>query len=239
MVTPEIALAEGIAEALRVYAEAKRAALTRQHPARDQAPAEIGNIALPTGRGPRQQEIAEILLIATEEGMKTAEVARLVGMEQPNAYLTLQALQKQGIVEMVSTTPQRWRLAALYRQRHQILRAAELVGPGEFTTYGDISQVVYGHSRGGQAVGRVANTATDFPHPHRVLTKGGAIPTGWIRPDGTGSPDEAAVLLRGEGIEVLTDQAGKYYAHPRHYIDADELTRRMSEAAGTGVPGAA
>lgn len=45
--------------------------------------------ALPVSRGPRQQEIAEILLGAPEDGLKTADIARMV-MEQPNAYLTLQ-----------------------------------------------------------------------------------------------------------------------------------------------------
>ena len=110
--------------------------------------------------------------------------------------------------------------AALRRLRKGVER-------GEFTTYGDISQVVYGHARGGQAVGRVANTSTEFENPHRVLAKGGSIPPQWSYPDGTGSPTDAAGKLREEGVDVLGDDEVGYFAHPRHYVSWDELEKRM------------
>jgi alkylated DNA nucleotide flippase Atl1 len=189
------------------------------------------DVALPTPRGHRQKEIAEVLLGAPLEGWKTGEIARRVDMDQPNAYLTLQALQKQDVVEMVpGSDPQRWRLLPRYRrrqrQRQQILNAAALVRRGEYTTYGDLSQVVYGHGRGGQAVGRLATTLRDFPNPHRVLGKSGTISPNWAFPDGTGGPDAAEQLLKDEEVEILDDN-GSRYAHPRHYVDYEELSARL------------
>jgi hypothetical protein len=69
----------------------------------------------------------------------------------------LQALQKQALVELVpGLEHQHWRMAAKYRLSRKIIEVGGLVGRGEWTTYGDISQVVYGHAKGGLAVGRVA-----------------------------------------------------------------------------------
>jgi alkylated DNA nucleotide flippase Atl1 len=151
-------------------------------------------------------------------------------MDQPNAYLTLQALQKQGVAEMVpGSDPQRWRLLPRYRQRQSILRAAGLVRRGEFTTLGDISQVVYGHGQGGQAVGRVAMRDPEFPHPHRVLAKGSQISANWAHTDGTGSAEDAWRLLEQDGVKILHDDDGRLYAHPRHYINHDELSARLRE----------
>jgi alkylated DNA nucleotide flippase Atl1 len=190
----------------------------------------IESAALPTARGPRQQEIAELLVAAPDEGWKTSLIAQLVKMDQPNAYLALQALKGQGVVEQVhGADPQRWRLKSRYRQRQQIFAAARLVHPGEFTTYGDISVVVYGHARAGQAVGQVAAKSDDFPNPHRVLGKGGEIPPHWT--DGAAGPEEAARRLREEGVEVLQDSERGYFAHPKHYIDSDALISRMNEEA--------
>jgi alkylated DNA nucleotide flippase Atl1 len=190
----------------------------------------IESVELPAARGPRQQEIAELLVAAPDEGWKTSLIAQLVKMDQPNSYLALQALQKQGVVEQVpGSEPQRWRLLPRYRQRQQIFAAARLVQPGEFTTYGDISVVVYGHARGGQAVGRVAAKSDDFPNAHRVLGKGGWIPPHWT--SGTAGPEEAARRLREEHVEVLEDRERGFFAHPRHYIDAETLVSRMNEEA--------
>jgi alkylated DNA nucleotide flippase Atl1 len=231
--SPEIKLAESLAEVLRVYAEEKKAEVAQRRSTPEALAARgVEDVALPAPRGPRQKEITDVLLGAPDDGLKTGEVARLIGMEQPNAYLTLQALQKQDIVELVpGSDPQRWRLLTRYRQRHLILRTAGLVGRGEFTTYGDISQVVYGHGKGGQAVGRVATTAGEFPYPHRVLSKGGIIPAGWTRPDGTGDPAEAARLLESDGVAVLDDTDGNRYAHPRHYINWEQLDARLRDQA--------
>ena len=225
MDTDIIVLARTVGEALLAYADRKSQQAVDMPSATETV---IESVELPTARGPRQQEIAELLVAAPDEGWKTGLIAQLVKMDQPNAYLALQALQKQGVVELVpGADPQRWRLLPRYRQRQQIFAAAGLVQPGEFTTYGDISLVVYGHARGGQAVGRVAAKSDDFPYAHRVLGKGGWIPPHWR--DGAAGPEEAARRLREEQVEVLEDGEQGYYAHPRNYIDADTLIRRMSE----------
>ena len=140
MSTPEINLARIIGEAFLAYADQKsqQAAGTSSD-----AEAVIETVELPTVRGHRQQEILELLLAAPDEGWKTGFIAQAANMEQANAYLALQALQRQAIVELVpGSDPQKWRLVPRYRQRQQILSAANLVRPGEFTTYGDISLVV-------------------------------------------------------------------------------------------------
>jgi len=226
-VNPEVGLARAISDALLAYAEEK----TRLHSEPTTEPAPLTeDVALPTPRGPRQKEVAEVLVAAPLEGWKTGEIARMVEMDQPNAYLTLQALQKQGVAELVpGSDPQRWRLLPRYRQRASILRAAGLVRRGEFTTYGDISQIVYGHGKGGQAVGRVAMTDTEFPNPHRVLAKGGSIPANWVLPDGTGGPGDMEGLLKKDGIKILYDDDGHRYAHPRHYVDHEKLSTRLRE----------
>jgi alkylated DNA nucleotide flippase Atl1 len=228
-VSPEAKLAHTISEALLVYAEDK----ARQGPEVAARPEPIvEDAALPTPRGPRQKDVAELLVAAPAEGWKTGEIAHMAGMDQPNAYMTLQALQKQGIAELVpGSDPQRWRLLPRYRQRQSILRAASLVRRGRFTTYGDISQVVYGHGQGGQAVGRLAMTARDFPTPHRVLAKGGLIPPSWSFPDGTGGPEDAERLLKKDGIKILRDEDGRLYAHPQHYMDHEELAARIRDEA--------
>src|SRR5512133_1143672 len=54
----------------------------------------------PQPRGPRQQQIVDLLMDdVSDDGLKTGQIAAEVGMDQPNAYTTLQALQSQGIVE--------------------------------------------------------------------------------------------------------------------------------------------
>ncbi len=229
MSTPEVTLARVVGEALLAYADQK----SQQHVETTSATeAIVESVALPTARGPRQQEIAELLVAAPDEGWKTSLIAQLVKMDQPNAYLALQALQKQAVVELVpGSDPQRWRLLSRYRQRQQILAAAKLVRRGEFTTYGDISLVVYGHARGGQAVGRVAAKGDDFPTPHRVLGKGGLIPPHWTSGNGTVGPDEAVRRLEQDGVQVLADDERGYFAHPRHYIDFDVLNGRMHDEA--------
>jgi alkylated DNA nucleotide flippase Atl1 len=226
---PDLAvLARTVGEALLTYADRKsQQALDKP----SGTEAVIESVALPTARGPRQQEIAELLVAAPDEGWKTGLIAQLVKMDQPNAYLALQALQKQGVVEQVrGADPQRWRLLPRYRQRQQIFAAARLVRPGEFTTYGDISLVVYGHPSAGQAVGRVATAkSNEFPNPHRVLGRGGEIPPHWT--DGSAGPEEAVRRLKEEQVEVLEDDGRGYFAHPRHYIDSSTLISRMNEEA--------
>lgn len=183
------------------------------------------DVVVPEARGPRQQEVIELLSSqGGEAGLKTAEISRGINMEQPNTYLTLQALTKQGLVELVpGVEPQHWRMAPRFRLSQKIREVARLVRPGEWTSYGDISQVVYGHAKGGLAVGQVASSRlTDFPNPHRVLEYTGKIPAKWT--DRSGQNDEAcANLLRAEGVEVDEEM----FAHGRHHVTHEELSARL------------
>src|SRR5260370_35535994 len=97
-VTPEVRLARTIGEALLAYAEAKAREGTQVAALPEPV---VKDAALPTPRGPRQKDVAELLLTAPPEGWKTGEIAHMVQMEQPNAYLTFKALQRQAIAELI------------------------------------------------------------------------------------------------------------------------------------------
>lgn len=61
--------------------------------------------------GPRQAEIIELLAPMYPKGTDTGYLHREMGYDQPNVYLTLQGLIKQGIVEKnVATRPHTYRL---------------------------------------------------------------------------------------------------------------------------------
>lgn len=110
----------------------------------------------------------------------------------------------------------------------QIRRIAERVVPrGHWTEYGDVSQVVYGHRRGGPAIGQTMLRRADFPNAHRVLGEHGQIPADWRHTDGSGGPADCAGALRAEGIMVLTRDDGALFADPARYIGADQLARRL------------
>ncbi len=102
-----------------------------------------------------------------------------------------------------------------------ILPLAELVGRGEWTTYGELSIAAIGRSSGAMAVGGIARTNPDFPNPHRVLNTNGEPPTNW-RSDEGGGPEVCRERLETEGIRFLP--SGK--ADPAQRIDAEELRRR-------------
>jgi alkylated DNA nucleotide flippase Atl1 len=194
-------------------------------------PDEVNGLDIPVARGPRQQEIIEILSgISGEEGLKTADLGNRISMDSPNAYLTLQALQKQGLVELVAgVEPQHWRLAPKYRLSRKIIQVGGLVEAGEWTSYGDISQVVYGHFRGGLAVGQVVSRLPERDAwAHRVLLYTGQIPAEWRSDDGLG-PTECARRLREEGVEVDSE----LFAHGRHHVTHEELSRRLGSAGTT------
>jgi alkylated DNA nucleotide flippase Atl1 len=182
-------------------------------------------VPLPEARGPRQQQILGLLTErAGETGLKTSEVSRGIEMEQPNTYLTLQALEKQGLIEKVpGVEPQHWRLATRFRLGQTIVDVANLVAAGEWTSYGDISQVVYGHYKGGPAVASAIRNSPDFENHHRIVRYDGQIAPDWEEA-GLGR-DECAERLEAEGIEVDDD----FYAHGRHRVDSEELARRLAE----------
>jgi len=156
--------------------------------------------------GKRQREIVALPDLATEEGLKTGEIARQIDYDQPNAYTTLGALQRAGLVELVpGAQPQRWRLTARYRSTADpYMRMARYVQSGEWTTYGDLSIAVRGDNKAARAVGRAAATLQAFPNPHRVLKEGGVSPPGWHDSDGQG-PDECRRRLKDEGVGFTED----------------------------------
>jgi alkylated DNA nucleotide flippase Atl1 len=178
---------------------------------------------MPVGRGQRQQQILEIPGLATEGGLKTSDVANGIDYEVPNTHSTLQALERNGLVEMVpGSTPQKWRLAPRYRNTAPVFkRLASRVKKGEWTTYGDISIAVRGDMKAAQGVGRAAAKIADFPHPERVLMSGGRISPSWEDEEGRG-PDYCRQLLLEQGVEF--DEDGQ--ASNSQRVTWDELLRR-------------
>lgn len=181
---------------------------------------------VPQARGSRQQEILDLLMKSeNEDGVRPGAIAKALGIENPNTYTALEALAAQGLAERIpNSDPQEWRLAERYRRSQRIVALANEVRAGEWTTYGDISQVIYGHPMGGQAVGVVMLRLADQVPSHRVLAYSGEISEYWSGGDGTNRPD-AAQLLRNEGVEVSDD----YFAHGRHRVTAETLAERLSD----------
>ena len=188
-----------------------------------------GDIEVPTGRGQRQQQILAVPGLATEGGMKSADVALAIDYDGPNTHTSLQALQKAGLVELVSgVTPQRWRLAPRYRTTSIVfMRMASRVRDGEWTTYGDISIAVQGDTKAARGVGQAAAALANFPHPERVLMDGGRINPKW-RDSKNRGPEYCRELLEHQGIRFENDLAA-----PAQRVTWDELRRRdESEPVG-------
>jgi alkylated DNA nucleotide flippase Atl1 len=181
-------------------------------------------VQVPKARGSRQQEILDLLMKAeNEEGMRPGAIAKALRIENPNTYTALEALAAQGLAERIpNSDPQEWRLAERYRRSQRIVALANVVRPGEWTSYGDISQVMYGHPSGGQAVGMVMLHLADQVPGHRILAHTGEISEYWSNSDGQ-DRTHAAQLLRGEGVEVSDD----FFAHGRHRVTAAALASRL------------
>jgi alkylated DNA nucleotide flippase Atl1 len=177
--------------------------------------------------GVRQRQIVDVPGLADEGGVKTATIASSIGYEVPNTYSTLQALVRQGIVEMVpDKEPQHWRLARRYRSNGPaFMRLASHVDSGEWTTYGDISIAVMGSPKGARGVGRAAAMLPDFPNPHRVLMNGGEINDSWRSAEGLG-PEECRRRLEAEGVGFGDD--GR--ADRARSVDWHELMRRDAQS---------
>lgn len=184
------------------------------------------DLQAPRARGSRQQEILDLLMESeNESGMRPGAIAKALGIENPNTYTALEALAVQGLAERIpNSDPQEWRLAERYRRSQRIAALANTVLAGEWTSYGDISQVLYGHPMGGQAVGMVMLHLAEQVPSHRVLAHTGEISEYWSVGDGSDRTD-AAQMLRDEGVEVSAD----YFAHGRHRVTAEVLAARLPE----------
>jgi alkylated DNA nucleotide flippase Atl1 len=107
------------------------------------------------------------------------------------------------------------------------LDVASLVQRGEWSTYGDVSQVVHGHERAARAVGNAVRTYGVKPHS-RLLRAGGQLPP-WRRlPTNLGGldqpaePDEFRRLLESEGVQFTNGKA-----EPAGYVSAGVLRERL------------
>lgn len=184
---------------------------------------EVGDPNEEHNLGKRQRQIVELPGLVAEDGQRTAAIAAAIDYEVPNTYSTLQALARSGIVEQVpNKEPQHWRLARRYRPNAEaFMRMAGHVRKGEWTTYGDISIAVMGDHRGSRGVGRAAAAVPSFPHPHRVLMRGGHISPDWKSDEGLG-PDECRRRLVEEGIVFGDDGAADH----KQRVTWDELMHR-------------
>jgi alkylated DNA nucleotide flippase Atl1 len=181
---------------------------------------------VPEGRGLRQRQILELPGLGSESGTKTADIAGAIDYEVPNSHSTLQALERNGLVELVpGVSPQTWRLAQRYRTNAPVFkRLASRVEKAEWTTYGDISIAVRGDTKAARGVGRAAAALPDFPHPERVLLDGGVINPNWKDSEGRG-PEYCRELLEEQGVRFDGNHADK-----GQRVAWDELRRRHDEA---------
>jgi alkylated DNA nucleotide flippase Atl1 len=104
-------------------------------------------------------------------------------------------------------------LAVLGRRlsRTHVLRltraVAESLRPGEWTTYGVVSTIVFGHTKGARAIGQITAADDTFPNAHRVLNAGGTVPDSSFREPGRDWKAECAAALKAEGVTVTAGRA--------------------------------
>jgi alkylated DNA nucleotide flippase Atl1 len=216
-------LARTVGEALLKFATEYPKLTDAADPFASDEPLTLYDVEVPIGRGERQRQILELPDLAAEDGMKTSDVANEINYEVPNTHSTLQALERNGLVELVSgASPQRWRLAPRYRNTAPVfMRIASRVKHGEWTTYGDISIAVRGDTKAARGVASTAAKNLKFPHPERVLKEGGFISPNWVDSAGRG-PDYCKQLLMDDDIDF--DEEGR--ADPAKRVSWDELKRR-------------
>ena len=98
-------LAESTAAALLAFAQAVR-------PASDRDGADLASLGL----GRRQQEIAALAGLDTDEGLSTSEVAREIDYDAANTHAALYALAARGVAEGFRHAEHTcWRLTPRYR----------------------------------------------------------------------------------------------------------------------------
>ena len=83
-------------------------------------PSSMPSLAMTLATAPylgfRQKEILQLTDLASDAGLTTSDVARLTGMTQSNAHLTLKGLIQRGLVDkMVQFSPHRYRLVSRLR----------------------------------------------------------------------------------------------------------------------------
>ena len=101
----------------------------------------------------------------------------------------------------------------------RIIRLSRSVPEGRWTTYGTISEIVYGHRRGAQTVGSVIRAEGHVDSAHRTLRAGGKIAPEWR---GVGGGEEEC-LRRLRRERIWDDSRDR--ARPDRLIDADQLRR--------------
>jgi alkylated DNA nucleotide flippase Atl1 len=100
-----------------------------------------------------------------------------------------------------------------------IIRLSRFVPEGRWTTYGTISEIVYGHKRGAQTVGSTIRGEGHVDSAHRTLRAGGKIAP---ERHGVGGGDEECLrrLRRERTWDDTRDRA-----RPDRFIDANALRR--------------
>lgn len=201
----EQALISAVVAALQRFAETL---WHEQSPPANEVVAEVPRPADEHALGKRQLQIVELPALATEEGLKTADIASAIEYELPNTYSALQALARNQVVELIpGKDPQRWRLVRRYRAvSRSYAEMAELVGAGEWTTAGDVSIAVRGDLGATNAIAAARLS-------HRVLAT--------ERPSG----DELE-QLRADGVALMS--SGE--ADPSQRVTWDQLSRRAVAA---------
>jgi predicted enzyme related to lactoylglutathione lyase len=171
-------------------------------PVVEQPPSPVNEHAL----GKRQRQIVELPGLATEDGLKTADIASQIDYEVPNTYAALQALARFQVVEQVpDKEPQHWRLVRRYRAGNQVFaRIVALIRAGEWTTAGDVSIAVRGDVRAAAGIVRAGLS------PRVVLSE----PV---------EPLQAAQLA-AQGVVLLED--GR--PDPRQRVSWNELAQRAA-----------
>ena len=204
-VDDENALVSAVIAALERFSEALG---QDGNPASHDVVAELPSPADEHALGKRQLQIVELPAMASEEGLKTSDIAGAIGYELPNTYSALQALARNQVVELVpSKEPQHWRLVRRYRSvSRSYAEMAELVRSGEWTTAGDVSIAVRGDLRASDAI-------VSARLSHRVL------PT-------EHAPVDAVELLRADGVALMPNGD----ADPGQRVTWDELSRRAAAA---------
>ena len=102
----------------------------------------------------------------------------------------------------------------------EVCAVSSLVRPGEWTTYQEVGEVVYGHGHAGQPVGTAIRQEGHETYAHRILRRGGKVADLW---QGIGGGPEACKdRLREEGVWDDTRDR----ARPEAFIAAETLQQR-------------